>query len=62
MEKYDVEEKVIYTHEVCNFDEMFLTNSLMGIMPVYRFEEHNFEKRECADYILREYLKIRISI
>ncbi len=62
MKKYDVEEKVIYPHEVCSFDEMFLTNSLMGIMPVYRFEEHYFDKRECADYILREYLKVRTCI
>ena len=35
---------IIYPHEVCSFDEMFLTNSLMGIMPVYRFEEHYFDK------------------
>lgn len=62
MNKYDVEEKVIYHHEVCEFDEMFVTNSLIGVMPVYKFEQHIFKESKQTDDILREYLKIRKSL
>lgn len=62
MDKYDVIEKIIYPDEVNKFDEMFLTNSLMGIMPVYRFEAVEFKSREMSDEILKEYLKNRTSL
>lgn len=34
---YDVIEKPLYPEDVRTFDECFLTNSLMGLMPVRRF-------------------------
>lgn len=34
---YDVIEKPLYPEDIETFDECFLTNSLMGIMPVRRF-------------------------
>ena len=34
---YDVIEKPLYPEDIRTFDECFLTNSLMGLMPVRRF-------------------------
>lgn len=62
LDKYDVVEKYIYPYEVSTFDEMFVTNSLMGIMPVYKFEEHIFKSRKKSDYILSEYLKTKTCL
>lgn len=62
LDKYDVSEKIIYPSEVNDFDEMFLTNSLMGIMPVYKFEQHEFKSRKVSKKILEEYLKNRIDL
>lgn len=36
--QYPVEEREIYPEEIGTFDEMFLTNSLLGIMPVAVFK------------------------
>lgn len=62
MDTYDVNEKIIYPHEISTFDEMFFTNSLMGIMPAYRFGEHKFKSRSKCDNILYEYLKKRTCL
>lgn len=59
LDKYEVIEKSIYPYEISTFDEMFLTNSIIGIMPVYKFEEYIFKSRKKSDYILNEYLKTR---
>lgn len=62
MDNYKVVEKVIYPNEIIDFDEMFLTNSLMGIMPVYSFEGYRFNSRERCDYILNKYLDERTCL
>ena len=62
IDTYDVNEKIIYPNEVECFDEMFLTNSLMGIMPVSRFEKHEFRSRKKTENILNEYLKKRTCL
>ena len=59
---YEVVEKIIYPDEISDYDEMFLTNSLMGIMPVYRFEDHKFESRKKSDQILNRYLNERTCL
>lgn len=59
---YEVKETCIYPHEVNTFDEMFVTNSLMGIMPVYKFENHIFKSRKKSDSILNEYLETMTSL
>lgn len=62
LDTYDVDEKIIYPHEINTFDEMFFTNSLIGIMPAYRFGEHKFKARNKCDSILYEYLKKRTCL
>lgn len=41
-QRYEVVEKTIIPHEIGSFDECFITNSLMGIMPVRQFGTHEF--------------------
>ena len=56
----DAEERVIRPEEVGDFDEMFLTNSIVGIMPVRSFGEKIFEHRKVTDdvaHLYREDLK-----
>lgn len=43
---YPVEERIVLPEDVPYFDEMFLTNSLLGIMPVRRLENHTFSSME----------------
>ena len=62
IDTYDVDEKIIYPQEISTFDEMFFTNSLIGIMPAYRFGEHIFKSRNKCDDILNEYLKKRTCL
>lgn len=50
-----VEEKIIYPSDVKEYGECFVTNSLMGIMPVTRIGETQFKKRDAADQLMREY-------
>lgn len=52
---YSVIEKEIKLDEIAAYDEMFLTNSLMGIMPVRMFENYAFASMECGQKLAREY-------
>lgn len=54
-ESVSVMENVILPSELDQYEECFVTNSLMGIMPVKTLAGHSFSKRESADRLLREY-------
>jgi len=56
IENYEVEETIIMPDQVNSFDEMFLTNSLMGIMPVKKFGDHVFKSNKISKTITSEYL------
>lgn len=53
MRHYPVTERIIVPHDVQEFEEMFVTNSLLGIMPVRKLGEKEFSSRETADRLLR---------
>lgn len=55
-ENYAVEERIITPEEIKEFDEAFLTNSLMGIMPVTAISDYTFPKRSYTSHLLAEYL------
>ncbi|MHB8061180.1 MAG: aminotransferase class IV [Ruminiclostridium sp.] len=57
LEHYDVVEDIIVMEDIIGFDEMFLTNSLFGIMPVNQFEGRMFQSREKGKRYLNEYIK-----
>lgn len=57
LEKYQVEEHLLFLEEIPFFDEMFLTNSLMGVMPVCRVGNYMFSSRSTAEQLEREYRK-----
>lgn len=50
-----VEDSVIYPADLVHFDECFLTNSLMGIMPVRKLGSRIFECRKTAERLLSRY-------
>lgn len=52
---YNVQEVVITPSQIADFDECFVTNSLMGIMPVHRIAEKIFEKRSITNTIVTSY-------
>lgn len=52
---YDVTEIVITLSQVSDFDECFVTNSLMGIMPVHRLTDKVFEKRVTTSKLSNDY-------
>ena len=50
-----MEETELYPRQLGEFQECFVTNSLMGIMPVRKLGERIFPSRETADRLLAEY-------
>ena len=54
---YDVIEKEIDIEFLNNADEIFLTNSLFGIMPVSNLEKKIFKSQEISKNILQNYKK-----
>lgn len=58
--KYEIIEKEIYLEDLKDFDEVFITNSLFGVMPVNKIEidkteNYSFKKREIANIIFEDY-------
>lgn len=53
----NVEERIIRPENISEFTEIFLTNSLLGIMPVKRLGEHTFNSRNIANKLITEYHK-----
>ncbi|MGI6069737.1 MAG: aminotransferase class IV [Blautia sp.] len=52
---YPVEERLIYPEDIESFEEMFVTNSLVGIMPVHRLDHHLFPSMEQGHYLREKY-------
>ena len=50
-----MEEGEIDPRELGSFDECFVTNSLMGVMPVKQLGERIFPSRETADRLRAAY-------
>lgn len=61
LEKEDAQERVIVPEEAGEFQECFVTNSLMGVMPVKRLGDCVFPSREKADQVRERYLKELLS-
>ncbi len=55
METCHTEEIVLHPEEVKNYTECFVTNSLMGIMPVSRLGEWTFPGRSLAKRLMARY-------
>lgn len=58
----EVEETVIMPEQVPGFEECFVTNSLVGIMPVASMGRYQFPKREMADRLRSQYLSLVDSV
>ena len=50
-----MEEGVFFPEDLGQFSECFVTNSLMGVMPVMQLGERVFERRGMADCLRKEY-------
>ena len=57
-ESFPVEETVILPSDLDQYEECFVTNSLMGIMPVKKLAGHNFSKRDMSDQLLDAYKQL----
>lgn len=57
LEHYPVTERVILPQEAASFDEMFVTNSLLGIMPVRKLGKKEFSSRETGERLMKEYFR-----
>jgi len=62
IENYQVRQDFIKKEDVQFFDEMFLTNSLLGIMPVRKFHNIIFDKMEMGKKLNEEYLMKRADL
>lgn len=57
LEKEGAKERVIYPEEIPDFEECFVTNSLMGIMPVNSLAGHLFAGRKQTEVLRTRYQK-----
>ena len=53
-DRYDVTERCIMPEDLMTFDECFITNSVMGIMPVSSIDGISFESRKAYESIRNE--------
>lgn len=61
LENYQVYEKSISIEQISEADEVFLTNSLMGIMPVKKINDIDYSKTTRTDSIRLKYNQLRKS-
>lgn len=61
MEHFSVCEKVLYPEDVPAMDECFVTNSLMGIMPVTALGNHPFREHTVTESCINHYRTFLIS-
>ena len=57
LETYKITETILYPKDLADCEECFVTNSLMGIMPVTQLGEKVFSQRGTADRLRAEYQK-----
>ena len=57
-ETQHVEEVIIYPEDLKEYEECFVTNSLMGIMPVRQIEETSFTEEKVTQTLLAKYQKL----
>ncbi len=55
MDRYPVEERVIYPEDLFLYDEVFLTNALLGVMPVCGWEGRMLAHQARSRTILADY-------
>lgn len=58
LKNYSVRECIIRPEQVPEFDEMFVTNSLLGIMPVSRLGDHSFCCHSVTKKLMETYSQI----
>lgn len=56
LEHYPVREMEITPEQLMNCSEVFVTNALLGVMPVSCFEDHVYHNREMMQKIRMEYI------
>ena len=62
MERFQVTETIIYPDELMYYEECFVTNSLMGVMPVRQLGNICFPHRAKADEVRKVYEKEKMSL
>ena len=55
LEHFSVKEVILHEKDVMQMDECFVTNSLMGIMPVASFLEKKFTERSVTGRCMKRY-------
>lgn len=61
IDNFHVFEKSITLNELLNADEVFITNSLIGIMYVSKIKDKNFLKGRYSDIISKSYEKLKVD-
>lgn len=62
MEQFEVTETIIYPDELMYYEECFVTNSLMGVMPVRQLGNICFPHRVKADEVRKLYENEKMSL
>lgn len=60
LEAFPVTERILKKEEIAGMEECFVTNSLMGVMPVTRLDRKRFHRGEATEKCLRAY-SLRVS-
>ncbi|MDR3075211.1 MAG: aminotransferase class IV [Candidatus Methanoplasma sp.] len=57
LDNYDVSERTLVPEDIDGFDSCFVTNSVMGIMPVKSIDGRTFDGFRIAEDLRREYIE-----
>lgn len=58
----DATETILYPEELADCEECFVTNSLMGVMPVRQLGNYTFSSRKTAEQLMKQYREsVKIS-
>ncbi|MCI7412455.1 MAG: aminotransferase class IV [Clostridiales bacterium] len=62
MERYEIREEILRPEDAAACEEMFLTNSLMGVVPVRRLGSHTFAGTETGMRLASEFRELNSGV
>lgn len=57
LQEFDVKLENIKLKDLKNYDEIFMTNSIIGIMKIKRIDDYTFSHEKITDLVLKKYIE-----
>ena len=57
LKEFDVKLKNIKVEDLKNYDEIFMTNSIIGIMKIKKIDDYTFSHEKITSLVLKKYIE-----